>query len=180
MPTPKFQYDSKFQLIPAEEVTSPNSSRIDFVASINEMFPENLSPPSMIWKDWVKLERSVIPSTVMMRKIPESPKVTRTKEKRDHPKLTKTYPIAIQLRSEVIRSRTPSQEKKGLLNQLSVTMKSVFRILFALLISKEAIFSIIVKRNKKIRAAKGRAMPELNPKMTKQNRRTETGNEIRR
>jgi len=59
-------------------------------------------------------------------------------------------------------------------------MKSVFRILFALLISKEEIFSIIVKRNRKIRTAKGRAMPELNPKMTKQNRRTETGNEIRR
>ena len=128
----------------------------------------------------MKDESSVTPNTVMMRKMPASPKVTRIKEKIDQPKLTKTYPIAIQLRSEVTRSRTPSQEKKGWLNQLSVTVKSVLRILFALLISKEAILSIMLKRNKKMRTAKGRAIPVLNPNMTKLKRSIETGKETRR
>jgi hypothetical protein len=61
-----------------------------------------------------------------------------------------------------------------------VTVKSVLRILFALLISKEAILSIMLKRNKKMRTANGRAMPVLNPNMTKLKRSIETGKETSR
>jgi hypothetical protein len=79
----------------------------------------------------------------------------------------------------VTRSLAPSQEKKGWLNQLSVTAKSVLRILFALFISKAAIFSIIVSMNRNKNTEKGRAGPELIAMITKQKSRIETGKVIR-
>jgi hypothetical protein len=60
------------------------------VDSRNEIFPENLSPPSTIWNECEKFERRETPNTVAIRKRPESPTDTRTNENVDHPKLTKT------------------------------------------------------------------------------------------
>ena len=103
-----------------------------------------------------------------------------TNERNDQKKAMKIYATAIQLRREVIRSRTPAQEKKGLPNQSEMTAKSLFRIAFALLTSNRATNSIAVSRARKMRTARGKIAPLENPKAVSAARALKMGNVVTR